>query len=381
MKSMLFAPCVHIALRRRRCRRSGQSLLFAPCVYIAGEEYQIIFATEKPGMAWVTVGDKKYADSSTGLMRWKDVHHRVCVPMAELDKARGYTVHFAAMEDRLPYYPVHDEVESKAFSFAPMDTKGGVKLYHIADTHGDYEHPIACAKQFPEHTLVFNGDIADHNTSAEDLYLLFKINEQVTGGEKPILFARGNHDTRGPAACILPELIPTVHGNTFFTFRTGDLFGVSLDCGEDKPDAGIEYGDTVDFEPYRQSETAFLEEVASSGAWKDAPYRIAICHIPFTRSFEAPFNIEQETYRRWTQLLNEMQIDALICGHMHRYDIILPGDGEDKYGQIFPTVVGSSRNKERELTGAAIDLTEDGLRVRMTGPDGTVHLDTTIARK
>ena len=37
--------------------------------------------------------------------------------------------------------------------------------------------------------------------------------------------------------------------------------------------------------------------------------------------------------------------------------------------------------KERELTGAAIDLTKDGLRVRMTGPDGTVHLDTTIARK
>lgn len=357
------------------------SLLYAPCVYIAGKEYQIVFATDKPGMAWVSVGGKKYADSETGLMRWNRVHHRICVPMAELDRARSYCVHFAAMENRLPYYPLHDAEETKDFSFTPMDTTGGVRLYHIADTHGNFADPIACAKQFPEHTLVFDGDIADHNTTAEDLYLLFKINEQVTGGERPILFARGNHDTRGPAACILPELIPTAQGKTFFTFETGDLFGISLDCGEDKPDAGIEYGDTIDFEPYRRLETAFLEKTLAQGAWKNAKYRLAFCHIPFTRSFEPPFNIEQDVYARWTQLLGEMQIDALICGHMHRWDIILPGDEEDRYGQNFPTVVGSSVSKEHGLTGAAIDLTEEGLRVRMTNAQGTVLLDRLLPRR
>lgn len=358
-----------------------KSLCFAPCVYIAGSEYQIIFATDRPGMGWVSIGGKKYADSQTGLMRWNGVHHRVRVPMSELDRERSYTVHFAAMQDRLPYYPVHEPEETKTYAFTPMDTSGGVRLYHIADTHGNYADPIACARQFPEHTLVFDGDIADHNTTAEDLYLLFKINEQVTGGEKPILFARGNHDTRGPAACILPELIPLADGCTFFSFRTGDLFGLSLDCGEDKPDAGVEYGGTVDFEPYRRLETAFLEKTAADGEWKSAKYRVAVCHIPFTRSFGPPFDIEQDVYSRWTQLLNQMQIDALICGHMHRYDIILPGDGEDKYGQNFPTVVGSSVSKETGLTGAAIDLTETGLRVRMTGPDGSVRLDTTLPRK
>lgn len=355
-----------------------KSLLFAPCVYIAGESYQIVFATDKPGMAWTMVNGKKYADSETGLMRWKSVHHRMTVPMAEMDAARSYTVCFAAMEDRAPYYPVHAPVEERTFSFTPMDTAGGVKLYHIADTHGNYDDPIACAKQFPEHTLVFDGDIADHNSAAEDLYLLFKINEHVTGGERPILFARGNHDTRGPAACILPELIPTVEGKTFFTFKAGDLFGISLDCGEDKPDAGVEYGDTVDFEPYRREETAFLEKVLESGEWKNAKYRAVICHIPFTRSFEAPFDIEQDVYRRWVELLNAMQIDVLICGHMHRYDVIMPGDGEDIYGQKFPVVVGSSRTKENGLTGAAIDMDENGLRVRMTGPDGAVQMEKRI---
>lgn len=355
-----------------------KSLLFAPCVYIIGGEYQIVFATEKQGMAWVMVGGKKYADAETGLMKWKTVRHRVTVPMAELDAAGSYTVCFAGMEDRAPYYPKHDDVEEKTFAFRPMDTKDGVKLYHIADTHGNYDDPIACAKQFPEHTLVFDGDIADHNTTAEDLYLLFRINEQVTGGERPILFARGNHDTRGPAACILPELIPTREGKTFFTFRVGDLFGVSLDCGEDKPDGGVEYGGTVDFEPYRRAETEYLEQVVQSGEWRDAKYRVAICHIPFTRSFEAPFDIEQDVYARWVELLNEMEIDVLICGHMHRYDVIMPGDAEDIYGQRFPVVVGSSRTKEGKLTGAAIELDAGGVHVRMTGPDGSVEMERQI---
>ena len=72
------------------------------------------------------------------------------------------------------------------------------------------------------------------------------------------------------------------------------------------------------------------------------------------------------------------QIDVLICGHMHRYDVIMPGDGEDIYGQKFPVVVGSSRTKENGLTGAAIDMDKNGLRVRMTGPDGAVQMEKRI---
>lgn len=352
-----------------------ENLLFAPCVYIAGGEYQIVFATKKNGMAWVTVGMEKYADSQTGLMRWNTPHHKIPVPMAELDAAGEYTLHFCAMDDRAPYYPVHGEEETKTFAFHPMNTSAGVKLYHIADTHGNYEDPIACAKQFPGHTLVFDGDIANHNSTAEDLYLLFRINEAVTGGERPILFARGNHDTRGPAACILPELIPLCGGEPYFTFRTGDLFGISMDCGEDKADSSVEYGGTVDFEAYRRKETRWLEQVAQQGEWKNAKYRMAICHIPFTRAHEAPFDIEKETYARWVALLNEMQINVLLCGHMHRYDVILPGSENDIYGQKFPVVVGSSLSQETGLTGAAVELDENGLHVRMTDAKGAVHME------
>ncbi len=348
-----------------------QNLKFAPCVYIAGEEYQIIFATDVQGMAWAQVGGKKYADSETGLMRWKTVHHRVTVPMTEMDAAGEYTILFAPMQERAPYYPVHGEIQQKTYRFWPMETKKGVKLYHIADTHGNFADPIACANCFPEHTLVFDGDIADHNSSAEDLYLLFKINEKVTGGERPILFARGNHDTRGQAAHILPELIPLQGGNPYFTFRTGELFGVALDCGEDKLDGSIEYGDTIDFAAYRREETKWLEGVVNSGAWKNAKYRIAICHIPFTRSLGDPiFCIEQDTYAKWTHLLNEMGVQMLLSGHMHVSEIIYPGDEEDRYGQKFTVVVGSARSNTGELSGAAVEMDENGLHVRMTGPDG-----------
>lgn len=351
------------------------SYLFAPCVFIAGTDYRIIFITDKPGMAYVTVGDKKYCDAETGIMRWNTTRHAVTVPQDILDAAGSYTVHFLAMEDRAPYFAVHADDEAREYAFTPLDTTTGLRLYHIADTHGRLEEPVGCANAFPEHTLVFDGDIASHNSSPEDLYLLYKINERVTGGTKPIIFARGNHDTRGPMANLLPEMIPLENGNTYYTFTHGDVWGISLDCGEDKLDFHKEYGDSTAFEPYRARESEWLEAVLKKGEWKNFRYRIAICHIPFTMSFPAPFNIETDRYRRWTEILGEMGIQVLLSGHMHYYDVILPGGKDDVYGQRFPTVIGSSLKKEGGFTGCALEVADGYCTVRMTDMNGKISAE------
>ena len=55
-------------------------------------------------------------------------------------------------------------------------------------------------------------------------------------------------------------------GNTYYTFRIGSVWGMFLDCGEDKLDSHEEYGGTVCFHRFRERETAFIKDViARSG--------------------------------------------------------------------------------------------------------------------
>ena len=60
--------------------------------------------------------------------------------------------------------------------------------------------------------------------------------------ETPILYNRGNHETRGIYADHLPEYFPKVGGNYYKLYMAGSVAVLLLDCGEDKPDSDIEYG-------------------------------------------------------------------------------------------------------------------------------------------
>lgn len=349
-------------------------LRFAPCVFMAEDEYQIVFVTYEPGMAWVRVGGQEYADAEAGLMRWHDTAHRVCVPRAALDEAGAYTVRFAAMQTRAPYYPRHAQPLERTYRFRPLGPGEPVRLRYIADTHGRVEEPVRYARAMGAGLLVLGGDVADHNSSAEDLYVHLRINDALTGGEEPVLFSRGNHDTRGPAAHLLRAYMPVCGGRTYYEFSTGDLWGVVLDAGEDKPDGREEYGDTVCFAPYRRAQTAFLRRLRDEGRWRSARHRIAVCHVPFSMVQDPPFDIEQDVYRDWVRLLNDMEVELLLCGHMHFARTVRPGDEWDAWGQRFTTVIGSGL-EDGVSAGALVELGE-GVRAAFYDSKGNAGCET-----
>jgi hypothetical protein len=177
---------------------------------------------------------------------------------------------------------------------------------------------------------------------------------------------------RGIYAEKTADYMPNYNGLTYYTFRLGKLWGMVLDCAEDKPDTSNEYGDTVDFEPYRREETAFLEKVKESGEWKNAKYRVAICHIPFARSFPSPFDIEQDIYKEWAQLLRDhVKPQVMISGHMHLTEVWMPGGERDQLGQSCPVVVGA-RPMDHYFCGCGYEFGEDGIRVTFTDSTGAV---------
>lgn len=352
----------------------------APAVCAVRREYQILVPTAAPVLLWVRVGDKAYFDDSNGILRSETELHRVRVPMAALDAAGAYTVCYREVIERKPYYSDTGEVQSVTFAFRPV-AGDRIRAYMIADAHGMLD-PVVCAvKKFEEvygkiDFLILNGDILDHSGRTEKFALYYEIAAAVTGGEIPVVISRGNHDLRGKCAEKLADYMPNDGGRSYYSFRLGSLWGLLLDCGEDKLDDQIEYGNTICCRAFRERETDFLRQIIENAANEYAAegvrHRIVLSHIPFTQSFEPPFNIEQDTYGEWTRLLGaHVRPEALLSGHKHQLYITEPGGTRDAYGMTFPTVVGSEvRPAEKYFAGCGLLLDENGLHVVFNDGDG-----------
>ena len=346
--------------------------VYHPTVFALGNTYQIITPVKKEMLFWVEVGNKKYFDHSNGILRSSTLVHKVVVPMEELNRERKYTVCYKNIIDRKPYFPESEETRAQTYDFYPVEGGKAIKLYHVSDTHGRVDESIAAAKNaFGNETdlLVLNGDISDHSSSVQNISMIYGIASGITKGSRPCVYSRGNHDMRGAFAEHLAEYTPVTPGDglTYFTFKLGDLWGIVLDCAEDKLDTNEEYGDTVCCHFYREAETEFLKAVAESDEYKaeDIKHRLVICHAPFTyrdRLSDGLFDIENEIYSRWVKILNEkIKPDFLLAGHKHDCCVFHPSDKEDAYGQNFPTLVGakpSALNDESGFTGTAITLSD-----------------------
>ena len=352
-----------------------------PAVFAVENDYQIMVPTDAPSLMWVEVGGKKYYDAANGIMRSLTEIHRVTVPMAVLDAAGAYTVCERVIIDRKPYFPETEETVRTTYTFTPVPD-GDVRLYHIADTHKLVEPCVAAARAFgPIDLLVLNGDIPDHSGDVGQFTTIYEICAQVTGGRIPVVFARGNHDLRGACAERFADYTPSANGRTYYTFRLGPVWGVVLDCGEDKDDACNEYGGTVACHTFREAETEFLRDLLCRGdqefATPGVRHRLVIAHNPFTFRYHQPFNIEEELYTEWARMLREnVKPDLMFAGHLHFCLLSVPGDENDAFGHPCPVVVGADPGRGADFgkmfVGTGVILAKDAIRVAFTDHKGQI---------
>ena len=339
-------------------------LRFKPTVFAVENEYQIFVPVMKSCVMWVKVGGKCYYDHSNGVLKSDTLLHKITVPVASLDAARGYTVCYRVMIERKPYFSQTSGVYEIDFAFSPLP-ESTFRAYQIADAHGMVDAPCRSAKLFEEKygkidLLILNGDVINHSGNLEYFDTFFAISERITGGEVPVIFSRGNHDTRGIYAEKIADYSPTRGGRSYFTFRLGSLWGIVLDCGEDKDDSNEEYGNTNCCAAFREEESLYLDSIVANA--KDeylasgVEYRLLVAHNPFTRKYSFPFNIEEERFADWVRVMNEdIRPDVFIAGHLHTLNIIRPGDENDAYGQAFTTVVASKPdNKAGTFIGGGL---------------------------
>ena len=208
--------------------------------------------------------------------------------------------------------------------------------------------------------VLYNGDMVSSFESEERL-----VSSVITPSvaqfatEVPLFFSRGNHETRGAEATTYSDYFPTTTGAPYYTFSDGPALFIVLDGGEDKPDSDIEYHDLVRYDTYREKEAKWLKSVVESEQFKAATVKIVIIHIPPKSS---GWHGEAEIARLFVPILNQAGIDAMFCGHIHKYRFSEAND--PTYGCNFPIVCLPNRVR------ADIEVSKEKIAYTITTAEG-----------
>ena len=356
-----------------------------PAVYAVGDRYIITVAVNEPCTMWVRIGDREYFDDSNGILRTASLTHKVEFPAKVLDEAKEYTLYFRKVIERKPYFSQMDEVGEFSAKFRPLEGDS-IRIFHIADAHNRVAGPVNAAKADGEHDLlVLNGDIPNHSGNIEYFAAIHCIAGEITKGEYPVIFSRGNHDMRGIYAENIQDHTPTDNGKSYFSVRIGSLWALVLDCGEDKPDGNDEYGHTICCADFRRRQTEYIEKIISDSANEyladGVKHRIIISHIPFNSHYNPPFNIEEERYAYWCKLIKEnIKPDFMLCGHIHTCKVMKVEDENNDACRPCTVIAASKPFKGSEnIVCGSIVVSDNSASIKFVDSEGEVHGEDTIS--
>jgi len=324
-------------------------LSLTPCVLASERDYNIIVRIVTEGYVWVECAGQTFESARHGILLHDQKIHKITLPMSVLDSSQSYKV--------CVRLNASEETEKTEYSFKPVPLHGRVRFMYISDTHGMVDEPLKAAQTTDGYDAVLcSGDFCNEYESEEEISATFELLASMTGGCIPVVFARGNHDYRGSRATFFADLISNSIGNTYYTFRLGSVWGIVLDCGEDKTDN--ECSHAVNCHKLRCDQVEFMNALINGAdsdyCDRDVRVRLALCHEPVStslvREIREIYDIETELYSQWTELLNRLGIDLLISGHRHKISAVYPGSEKARYGVNYLTVVGADFTRPGKLT-------------------------------
>ena len=306
------------------CNVTFNSIKYKPAVYIVENEYQIVFGSNVEALAWVEVDNKRYYEDYAGYYNSTKKMHKVIVPMDVLDNAKEYTIGTQKLTYRGPFGGFKGREIEETYSFRPVDTSDGLNYYSISDVHMGLE----CSKEASDYNkdkelLILAGDTISMIDTYRDAAYTNKVAYELTKGEIPVIYARGNHELKGKYMEEFHDYVGAKGEDFFYKFSFGNVYGLVLDIGEDHDDNYWEYYDTCDFNEYRNRQLELIRSELESKEYLNYEYRLVVCHIPlpFVNTRHNHFDFKKDV----TTLLNQMDIDMVISGHQHDLLVFEPG--------------------------------------------------------
>lgn len=342
---------------------------------LTGTSVTILWTTNRPSTGWVELAPNdsthfykterpKTFDAQYGFKRVGTVHsvtlnhlepgtrYRYRVYSQEVLKHEGIQVEYGRTVATGVY-------RQEPLSFVTPGPAKTVRFGVVNDIHGRNEvlSNLLDKADLPAlDFVVFNGDMVDNLLSEQQMFDGFMDTAiKKFASEKPMYYSRGNHETRGPFAIAYPDYFPTPTGKLYYRFNWGNAAFIVLDCGEDKPDSDIEYSGIVDMDNYRTEQAEWLKQAVENPEFKNAAYKIVICHMPPFGGWHG----EEEILDKFVPLLNKAGVQVMLAGHLHR-QVIRKQDS----AVHFPVIVNSNNNVLR------VDLNETKGTIKIIDPAG-----------
>ena len=268
-------------------------------------EATIVWLSDKPSVGWVELAPddgtnfyaeqrSKFYDTKIGVKRTDSLH---VVRLTGLTPGVTYRYRVFSKEvlshtnTFVQYGKVAstDVYREKPLTFKTLEeNKKDVSFVVLNDVHGRHDviTPLLKYADYQNRDMIFfNGDMISIVNKGEDFFTGFM--DECIGlfaKNKSPYYVRGNHETRGKFATHFQDYFNPRQSHLYGAMHMGPVYIIMLDTGEDKPDDDIEY--SVKFTP----------------------------------------------------ILNDMNIDLMICGHLHR-DMYCEPNSRIKY----PVLVNSNQ--------------------------------------
>lgn len=338
-----------------------------------GNEMTILWLTNKVATGWVAYGEdannldqKAYGKTELGLKAANTKLNSVTLKNLSPGKTYYYQVFSKEIKDFQPYKLTYgNTVQSETESFINTAiTKPEISFLMLNDIHDRPQSIpllINLDKEKNNDFIFFNGDIFDYQTDEQQIIdHMLKPCVDSFAKKTPFIYVRGNHETRGKFAREFPQYFTHV-GHA--AFNLGPVRFVILDTGEDKEDAHPVYAGIVDFDQYRLEQAAWLKAEINSKAFKKAPFRIVLMHIP--PRFSGDAHGPKHCTELFEPLLNQGKVDLVLSGHTHKYIIHQP----NKTANNYPLVIGGGpKDGNRTLTKIVVNDKE--IKVTMLDDSG-----------
>lgn len=325
---------------------------------MTGNGVTVVWTTDKPALSWVELAPDngksfyererpRYYETVAGRKQARQTLHRVRITGLTPGTAYRYRIYSQEVTgwthgDDVRYGKIvaNDVFRAKPYSFRTFrrDSADRISFLVLNDIHGQAAMMEKLCRDIPFRELdfvVFNGDMVSSVESEERLFGDFiDSSVQLFARETPIMYNRGNHETRGVLSDEVIRYFPTRDGRFYQLYTVGRVCFLVLDCGEDKPDSDMEYGGLAAYDAYREEEARWLEEIVGSEVFRQAEARIVFLHVP---PVAGDWHVNVQLQELFLPILNRAGIDVLFSGHTHRY-AFHPAGGK----ATFPTVVNGN---------------------------------------
>ncbi|MDH8702633.1 putative phosphodiesterase [Dysgonomonadaceae bacterium PH5-43] len=348
---------------------------------LTNNDVYVYFTTSTKGFSWVDLrvkGKEDYSRCVTvddGLIEANNTKNAIKLKNLEPNTQYEYRIVSVPIKQfRLSQNIYGDTIRSDWYTFKTLNPNAiSCSFATTSDIHDDAAkyNRLLDYIPFEKTDMVFLlGDILSHFSRVGQPYTSF-IDVSVNRFAKnlPFVLVRGNHDTRGSLSRTYPEYIYRPNNHFYGTYKIGDTFIVLLDNGEDKPDTHHDYSGITAFDEYREEQLEWLKGIVASDDYKNASKRIVLAHIPPTargESTRASAHSSDVLYRTYLPVLNEANVDLMICGHTHRFMLLEP-DNNKAYK--FPVLVNDNKSISH------VEVSDKGIAVKTFNEQGEVTFE------